>query len=456
MKNKATPSRPLSPRQMAVRILNRVDEQGAYAEPLLDSYLSSYLPDDGRNRKLVTQIVLGTLRMRGYLDWMIEQFYHGDFPAMEGGLKNILRTALYQIFYLDRIPSYAVVNEAVRLTEAAFRGRGALVNAVLRNIIRHRKTMRLPEQNRNLPLYIAVVHSHPRWLAEKWITFFGEDEAIRLCSAFNEIPPVMVRVNTLKDSREAVLSEMCRTGWEAAASHYSPDGIRIGRSEHPIRDTSWFEEGRIQIQDEGSQLISRLVAPQPGDAVLDLCAGTGGKTAHLAALMGNRGKILAMDNQEKKLESLRMMNGRLGVTCVETLSRDGREPPPEHLREAFDRILVDAPCTGLGTLRRNPEIKWRLTPAEIVQSAALQSDLLDSAARYLKKGGHLVYSTCSLLPEENEDNVRAFLTRHDTFRHDRSVSTIPGNCMDQNGFMKTLPHRHDMDGFFAALLVKCA
>jgi 16S rRNA (cytosine967-C5)-methyltransferase len=454
MTNKPSSSRPLSPRQLAVRTLNRVDEQGSYAEPLLDSYLSAYLPDDIKNRKLVTQIVYGTLRMRGYLDWMIEQFYHGSFPAMDNTLKNILRTAAYQLFYMDRIPSYAVVNEAVRITESAFRGRGALVNALLRNIIRRKDTLSLPEQTRDFPLYIAVVHSHPQWLVEKWIALFGEDEAIRLCSAFNEIPPVTVRVNTLKDSREAVLSEMCRAGWEAAASHYSPDGIRIGRSERPVRDTPWFGQGRIQIQDEGSQLISRLVDPQPGDTVLDLCAGTGGKTAHLAALMRNRGKILAVDNQEKKLESLQAMNGRLGVNCVEALCRDGRESPPDHLLEAFDCVLVDAPCTGLGTLKRNPEIKWRLTPAEIVRAVSLQSGLLDSAARYLKRGGRLVYSTCSLLPEENEEIIRAFLSRHDAFRHERNVTTIPGDCLDRNGFMKTLPHRHGMDGFFAALLIK--
>jgi len=456
MQNKSPSFHPLSPRQIAVRTLNRVDEQGAYAEPLLDSYLSSHLPNDSKNRKLATQIVFGTLRMRGYLDWAIEQFYHGSFPAMEGALKNILRTALYQIFYMDRIPAYAVVNEAVRMTESAFRGRGALVNALLRNIIRHKETMPLPEQSRDLPRYIAVVHSHPRWLVEKWIALFGKDEAIRLCSAFNEIPPVTIRVNALKDSREVVLSEMCHTGWEAAAAPYSPDGIRIDRSGLPVRNTSWFEQGKIQIQDEGSQLISRLVDPQPGETVLDLCAGTGGKTAHLAALMGNRGKILAMDNQEKKLESLRAMNNRLGVTCVETLPRDGREWPPDQFHEAFDRILVDAPCTGLGTLRRNPEIKWRLNPDEIAQATVLQSDLLDGAARYLRKGGCLVYSTCSLLPEENEDNIRAFLSRHGTFRHERRVTTIPGDCLDRNGFMKTLPHRHDMDGFFAAILVKCA
>jgi 16S rRNA (cytosine967-C5)-methyltransferase len=172
--------------------------------------------------------------------------------------------------------------------------------------------------------------------------------------------------------------------------------------------------------------------------------------------MGNKGRIVALDNQGKKLESLRVMGIRMGATCIEPLCRDGRKPPAADFMKAFDRVLVDAPCTGLGTLRRNPEIKWRLTPGDIVTTVTRQSDLLDGAARYLKKGGRLVYSTCSLLPEENEDNVRAFLSRHKGFRQETPVGTIPADCIEANGFMKTLPHRHDTDGFFAALLVKCA
>jgi 16S rRNA (cytosine967-C5)-methyltransferase len=375
---------------------------------------------------------------------------------MEGGLKNILRTALYQVFFLDRIPSYAVVNEAVNMTKSDFRGRDGLVNAILRNAIRGKDQMPLPDRARDLSLYIAVVYSHPRWLVEKWLSLFGEEETVRLCSANNVTPPVTIRVNTLKVTRDEILGEMREAGVEATAASHSPDGIRVIHSELPARNTRWFEDGKIQLQDEGSQLISRFLDPQPGETILDLCAGTGGKTTHIAALMGNKGRIVALDNQEKKLESLRVMSIRMGVTCVEPLCRDGRESPAADLLEAFDRVLVDAPCTGLGTLRRNPEIKWRLAPGDIGQAVTRQSELLDGAARYLKKGGRLVYSTCSLLPEENEDNICAFLSRHGEFRHETPTGTIPADCIEGNGFMKTLPHRHDMDGFFSALLVKRA
>jgi 16S rRNA (cytosine967-C5)-methyltransferase len=456
MKNTIAPLGPSSPRQLAVNLLDRIDQQGAYAEPLLDTYLTTHLQSDPKNRKLVTHIVFGTLRMRGYLDWIIGQFYRGAFADMDQGLKNVLRTALYQLFYLERVPSYAVVNEAVNMTEARFRGRGGLVNAILRNAIRGKDKMALPDRSRDLPLYIAVTCSHPRWLVEKWLALFGEEEMIRLCSANNVTPPVTIRVNSLKTSRSETLAELREAGGELTETSYSPDGIRIIHTELPIRHTRWFEEGEIQLQDEGSQLISRFLDPQPGETILDLCAGTGGKTTHLAALIGNKGRIIALDNQEKKLAALREISIRMGTTCVEPLYRDGRKPPPEDLSEVFDRVLVDAPCTGLGTLRRNPEIKWRLAPEDIAQTVTLQRDLLEGAARYLKKGGRLVYSTCSLLPEENEDNIHAFLARHQEFRQETPIGAIHPDCLDALGFMKTLPHRHDMDGFFAARLIKWA
>lgn len=455
MKNTPHPFRPVSPRQLAVHLLDRIEQEGAFAEPLLDTGLTTYLQNDMKNRKLVTQVVFGTLRMRGYLDWIIAWFYRGTFAAMDDSLKNILRTALYQLFFLDRVPSYAAVNEAVAMTELHLRGRGGLVNAILRNAIRGKDTLPLPDRDRDLPLYIAVVHSHPRWLVEKWLVQLGTEETIHLCSTNNMTPPVTLRTNILKASREEILAEMQEKGMEAAATEYSPDGIRVIHTELPVRHTRWFEEGKIQIQDEGSQLIARFLDPQPVENVLDLCAGTGGKTTHLAALMKDTGRVVALDNQHKKLASLQDMAARMGISCIETLCRDGRELPLQDMVEHFDRVLVDAPCTGLGTLRRNPEIKWRLAPGDIAPIVALQNDLLEGAARYLKKGGVLVYSTCSLLPEENEENIRAFLMRHREFKQDTSTATIHPDCIDPDGYLKTLPPRQDMDGFFAARLVKC-
>ncbi len=454
MKNKVLPFQPGSTRQLAAQILDRIEDEGAFAEPLLDAYLTACLHNDVKNRRLVTQMVYGTLRMRGYLDWIIIHLYRGDFPVMAEGLKNILRMTLYQLFFLDRVPSYAAVNEAVNMTETRFRGRGGLVNAILRNAIRREGTLPLPDRSQDLPLHVAVVYSHPRWLVEKWLALFGEAETIRLCAADNMTPPVTLRVNTLKSSREEILEEMQAEGVKVVPTGYSPDGLRITRSELPARNLRWFEEGKIQVQDEGSQLISRFLNPQSGDNMIDLCAGAGGKTTHLAALMGDIGRIVALDNQKKKLALLREMIVRMGISRIETLVRDGTDLPPKDMAEHFDRVLVDAPCTGLGTLRRNPEIKWRLAPEDIAQTVSLQKELLEGAARYLKKGGILVYSTCSLLPEENEENIHAFLARHQEFRQDTPTGIISPDCLDPNGCLKTMPHRHDMDGFFAVRLIK--
>ena len=444
----------LSPRQSAVLILNRVEDQAAFAEPLLDHYLKNQWGKDKRNRALTTQIVFGTLRMRGYLDWVIGRFYHGNLENMATGLKNVLRSSLFQLFFMDRLPAYAVVNEAVTMTESMFRGRGSLVNAVLRHALRGRDTLPLPDRRRDPLHYLSVVLSHPPWLIKKWLALYGEEETVLLCKANNLIPPVTVRVNALKAARDSVTAEMADEAIQTKPTSFSPDGIRIIDTEQPLRETGWMKEGIIQIQDEGAQLISRFLSPNPGELILDICAGTGGKTLHLAALMGNRGRIVALDNVAHKIEALRGLSTRMGATIIEPLCRDGRQHPPKNLAETFDVVLVDAPCTGTGTLRRNPEIKWRLTHDDIARITTLQSELLDSAARYLKTGGCIVYSTCSLLTEENEDQIKAFLSRHKLFHLDISPRSVPAECIDHNGYLKTFPHRHDMDGFFAARLRK--
>jgi 16S rRNA (cytosine967-C5)-methyltransferase len=441
----------LSPRRLAVKILNHIDEQRGYAEPLLNAYLSAHKQEDRRNKNLITQIVFGTLRMRGYLDWIIMHYYRGSFDRMDTSVKNVLRIALFQIFFMERLPPYAVVNESVE--QIPSQKQKALVNGLLRNVLRTKEHISWPDKASNPSLHIAVCYSHPLWLVEKWITMFGEEETLQRCASHNITPPAMLRVNSRKISRHDMITEMKHAGWDAEVSSYSPDGIHILHTETPIRNTAWFTEGKIQFQDEGSQLISHFLQPRSGEKILDLCAGTGGKATHMAALMDNQGCIIAVDNRKKKLDSLQNMAYRLDITCIKTLCLDGKTDLP-FPRESFDAILVDAPCTGLGTLRRKPEIKWRLSPDEIPEIVSLQKDLLENAATYLRRGGRLVYSTCTILPEENEEQITSFLARHGEFRQEKHISSIPPSCLDEKGFMKTIPHRHNMDAFFAALLIK--
>jgi len=442
-----------SPRRLAVKILNHIDEQRGYAEPLLNAYLSADEQEDQRNKNLLTQIVFGTLRMRGYLDWIIRHYYRGPFDKMDISAKNILRAALFQIIFMDRLPPYAIVNESVGLIPPRKQNQKALVNGLLRNVLRTKEHIPWPDRINNPSLHIAVCHSHPLWLVEKWITLLGEEETLQRCASHNIIPPAAVRVNSLKISRQDMITEMKQAGWNIEGSLYSPDSIHILHAETPIKNTTWFKDGKIQFQDDGSQLVTHFLQPQPGEKILDLCAGTGGKTTHMAALMGNKGCIIAVDNQKKKLDSLQEMARRLGITCIKTICQDGKANLPCQ-PDFFDAILVDVPCTGLGTLRRNPEIKWHLDHAEIPKIVLLQKELLENAAGYLRRGGRLVYSTCTILPEENDDQITSFLTRHRNFHQDKYIHHIPSSCLDEKGFMKTTPHQHNMDAFFAARLTK--
>lgn len=443
-----------TPRHSAVEILNRVEEQGAFAEPLLDAYLSGNLQINIHDRRLITQLVYGTLRMRGYLDWIIGRFYRRKSISMDVVIKNILRTGLYQLLFTERIPYFAIVDEAVEITKKIHPAGSGLVNAILRNAIRKKDEIVYPDIEKDPSHHISIVHSHPLWMVNKWIDLFGVEEAAALCKANNEIPPATVRVNTLKTTRERTMEELSQFGFDAKVTTYSPDGLTISKPSMPIRDTTCYSAGHIQVQDEASQLIVRLVDPKPGDNIIDICAGVGGKTTHLAAMMNNRGSITALDINTEKIESLRINAKRLGVTIVDTYVGDARKKPENTFFERFDKILIDAPCSGLGTLRRNPEIKWRTTPEDVNKCSILQKALLECAARYLKDGGSLIYSTCTITPEENEAVIEDFIVRHRNFICIHPSDTIHLSLVDERGYFRSYPHRHGTDGFFGAVLVK--
>jgi len=443
-----------TPRHIAIEILNRVEEQDAFAEPLLDATLSRAGQMNIHDRSMITYIVYGTLRMRGRLDWIIAHFYKGDFLSMDSSLKNILRTGLYQLFFTDRIPDFAVVDEAVDITKKMHPAGSGLVNALLRNAIRKKDGIAYPVMEKEPAHHIAVLHSHPLWMVKKWIQAFGVEETALLCKANNEIPPLTMRVNTLKTTRKKLIDEFSRQGIDVRTSVFSPDGLIVSHLAIPVRETAFYGAGQIQVQDEASQMISRLVDPKPGEHILDVCAGTGGKSTHLAAVMNNSGRITALDIGEKKIAALKNNAAALGVTNIATQIGDAREMPGESFYGSFDRILVDAPCTGLGTLRRNPEIKWRTTEEDPRKFSTLQKTILASAAQYLKKGGYLIYSTCTITPEENEGVIEDFIAHHANFICVQPPGTINSFLVDDDGYFRTYPHKHGTDGFFGAVLLK--
>ncbi|MCX5834690.1 MAG: 16S rRNA (cytosine(967)-C(5))-methyltransferase RsmB [Deltaproteobacteria bacterium] len=441
-----------NPRRVAVDILNRVDKSQAFAEPLLDRVLSGDTIENPSDRSLLTHLVYGTLRMKGRLDWILENLYDGSYDDLESSLKNVLRIGLYQLTCLDRIPDYAAVDEAVETAKKIRPGRAALVNALLRNAIRKGKSITPPDYNRDPALHIAIVHSHPLWLVKRWIDLFGPGETLRLCQANNENPLVVLRTNILKTTRDDVLKKLREEGLKAEATAYSPDWVTLSGLARPIRQLDLFRQGLIHVQDEASQLIAHLVSPRQGEKIADLCCGAGGKATHMAERMENNGKILAMDLNVKKIHALKTNARRLGIRIIETRHGDVSLLPETPAPDTYDRVLLDAPCSGLGTLRRNPEIKWRLTEEALSAFPPLQIALLKGASTCVKRGGVLVYSTCTIMPEENDQIIESFLSSHPDFQLLDPPGTIPREMIGARGQLRSFPHIHGTDGFYGAVL----
>jgi len=436
-----------TPRNLSVRILNRVERGRAFAQPLLDSYLSKNIPASTQDRGLLTTLVYGTLRYRNRLDWVIRSVYNGNFDNMETGMLNILRVALYQILFTDRVPTYAATDEAVQMTKTMYPGRSNLVNALLRNAARKMNAIQYPLFDEDPLLHVSVAHSHPLWIVKMWAEQLGVEETHALCRSNNEIPPFTIRANRLKTTRPDLIGMLAECGCGASPSPYSPSGIELVNPPVPVNRMRLYEEGYFQIQDEASQLISLLLDPKPGEMVLDICAGAGVKTTHMAELMQNRGRIVAGDLHRNKIATSRIMARRLGSKIIEPMVHDATKDPRADLREMFDRVLVDAPCSGMGTLRRNPEIRWHSTPESLKAFPPLQKAILRHSASCVKKGGTMVYATCTISSDENEAVVREFLSTHPDFEYARPTAFAAG-MLDTDGMFRTFPHRHGTDGFF--------
>ncbi|HUL45232.1 MAG TPA: 16S rRNA (cytosine(967)-C(5))-methyltransferase RsmB [Bacteroidota bacterium] len=437
------------PRRTAVKILNRIERTDAYLDKLLDVELRSKDITDV-DKSLLAELVHGVIRWQGRLDWILNGFTHGNFSKSEVNLRNTLRVALYQILFLSHIPHYAAVNEAV---EFAKRVRGekyaSLVNAVLRNIIRSLDGIHYPKDDEDPVQYLAVYFSHPQWLVKRWYQRFDRPELEKLLSANNEVPELTLRINKLRIPPPEFLSLLDQQKIQYQGSMYIDHFLKV-RSLSGISQLNIFQSGYFSIQDESAALPVLLLDPKPGERVIDLCAAPGGKTTFIAEMMLNEGVVLAVDKYENKLDLIRKSCERLGLKNVQLLVADGIELQTE----PADRVLVDAPCSGFGVLRKKPDIKWRREPEDIVRLAKQQFLLLESAGRLLKPGGVLVYSTCTSEPEENEQIIDAFLQHHPEFHTEDAGRFVNKSVVTQQGFIATFPHRHHIDGSFAVRLVK--
>ncbi len=430
-------------RALALQILNRTDSAGQYTNLALDAALKKSAlsaPD----KALVTILVYGVTERRLTLDYLADALSSRPMETLDGSVRNLVRMGLYQLRYLDRIPAHAAINETVALAPRRARG---FVNAVLREYTRRGQEVPFPDRATDLYRYLSVTYSIPVPLCKKLTEIFGAERAESVMEAFGHAPPVTLRVNTLKISPEQFAGELCALGYRVRESGILPTALTV--SDFVPSGSPQLAEGQVFVQDLASQICVEVLDAHPGDFVIDSCACPGSKTFGTAIRMQNEGKILACDLHRSKLSLIESGAQRLGVSIIDVCERDARAHDPALVGKA-DRVLCDVPCSGFGVLAKKPEIRYK----DLADAAALpdiQYAILENCCRYVKNGGVLVYSTCTIFPEENEHNVARFLASHPEFTAEHfSIGSIES----KDGMLTLTPDEHGTDGFFIAKLRK--
>jgi 16S rRNA (cytosine967-C5)-methyltransferase len=435
-------------RACAYAVIRRVFEDDAWADRALHGE-ARRLALDGRDRALATQLAYGTVQRRATLDALLERLTGRGLDRLEAPVLAALRLGAFQLLFLDRVPAHAAVGESVELAKAQSRSGARLVNAVLRRAAREGPAWlaALPDRD---PAAAALRHAHPRWIAELWWDALGPDTARALMAADNEPAETALRANTLRTSAEALRAALPVPAQPAPGL---PEGLVVDGAFDAWGTREW-EDGLLMPQSRAAMAVARVLDPRPGERVLDLCAAPGGKTTHLAALMEDTGAVVAVERHAGRADALRRTAFRMGAGCVEVRTGDAAAP---HEPAAYDRVLVDPPCSDLGTLASRPDARWRKHAGQPAELASLQAAILDAGADALRPGGTLVYSTCTISPAENEALVQAFLARREDFEADDlragGPSGLPVWEHPRVGrFLQTLPNRDRTDGFFIARL----
>lgn len=434
-------------RKLAVKILNRVLNEGAYSNIILSKELNEVELSD-KDKALLTEIVYGVLRRKKTLDIIISNFVK-DINLMDKDIINILRVAIYQMNFLDKIPSYAACNEAVEEAKEISEGDSKLVNGILRNFTKNPDDINVP--GNKIDEY-AYKFSFEPWMIRLLIKQYGENSAKKIMSGLNQIPKVSIRVNDIKADYDEVYDELEEMGYDIEEGSVCPEAICIkgGKS---IESNPLFQEGKITVQDESAMLIAPLLEIEEGMEVLDLCSAPGGKTTHIAEILQNTGKVLAFDVHESKLNLIKENCERLGITNVEVGTNDATKLNAA-LVASSDRILIDVPCSGLGIIRKKPEIKWNKKRNDLREIISIQRDIMENAWQYLKSGGIMLYSTCTLNKEENEENIEWFVNSHKDCEVKKIFIGKKDNLIyNRDGSLTIMPNEN-MDGFFVAKLEK--
>jgi 16S rRNA (cytosine967-C5)-methyltransferase len=435
------------PREKALEILHRVEKK-AFADALLDQARQAF---DARDNAFILELVNGTLRNRTRLDWILDQFSVQPLAKTDIWTRNILRLGAYQMLFLDKIPVSAAVNTAAELAKT-YGGKSSYVNGLLRNLDRKRNSIAEPSLVDPVKR-LSIVYSHPEWLIKRWLQRFGEERATALLRENNRPAPLTIRTNILKTTRNQLKASLEAEGAKLAETAISTVGLEI-LSSPGLRSLTAYEKGWFMVQDEAAQLVGLLVSPRPGETVLDACAAPGGKATHLAELMENRGTLVALEADPSRIRKVRENSERLGITIIVPVRGDAMK----YKEGRFDKILIDAPCSGLGVLRRHPDGRWGKNERAILERAAVQRRILENCSKLLKPGGALVYSTCTTEPEENEEVINYFLDgTGDTFAIDDPRPYLAKQAallVDEREFFRTFPRESGMDGFFGVRLVK--
>ena len=440
-------------RDVALKILMEINEEGAYSNISLKRNLKGYMGKLDEN--FVREIVYGVLENKLYLDYIIGSFSKTKLNKIELIILEILRIGVYQIAMLERIPNSAAVNESAKLAKKHSNpGAVKFVNGILRNICRKKESLINIDEDNKID-YFSIKYSHPRWLVKRWISEYGVGFTERLCIENNKRPKLNIRTNSTKITREDLKAKFETKGIIVSESKYSIDGLILEKP-YRITDTEEYKAGLFTIQDESSMLVSQIMNPTQGSFVIDLCSAPGGKTTHISEKMNNKGRILARDFYDHKIKLVENNSQRLGSTIIETEVFDATILD-ENLIESADYVLIDAPCTGLGMIRRRPEIKWNRVEKDIENITDIQKKILNNGSKYLKSGGVLVYSTCTIEKDENLNLVANFVRNNDNFEFcgfDHLLNSNENMKTAKEGYIEIYPHVHDMDGFFIAKLTK--
>ncbi len=434
------------PREQALAILRCVEE-GVFADALLDQARQAF---DSRDSAFITETVYGVLRNQALLDWALDRLSEKPVEKTDAWTRSILRLGAYQLLFLDRVPASAAVNTSTELAKRHGKKPG-YVNGLLRNLDRNRSAIVWPGPEDRVKR-LSVLYSHPDWLVRRWISRYGIETAETLLAANNKPAPLVIRTNRLKATLDGLKASLTADSAESRETKYSPVGLEI-MSSPGLQKLAAFRKGWFMVQDQAAQLIGMMLAPKPGETVLDACAAPGGKATHLAELMENQGTVIALESDPARIGRINENSMRLGMTIIRPVQGDATD-----FREGlFDKILIDAPCSGLGVLRRHPDGRWTKSEKTVKEKQALQRRIVESCSKLIKPGGVLVYATCTTEPEENEDVINDFLAGHPEFALDDPRPYLPasaGELVDDRGFFRTFPGEPEMDGFFGARMVR--